>query len=109
MSRLGSAKATLEALPDLVRHGGGKQMALANEAAIGREFQITRAFGARHVFAGDADYPLLLSHLDNAPAGAEQFGRQSGSSQATVQMVLLEFELAGQLDRGAGGKVRFKA
>jgi DNA processing protein len=67
MSRFGSAKAALEALPDLVRRGGGKQMVLANEAAIAREFQITRAFGARYVFAGDADYPLLLSHLDNAP------------------------------------------
>jgi DNA processing protein len=60
MSRFGSAKDALDALPDLVRRGGGKQMALANEAAIAREFQITRAFGARHVFAGDADYPLLL-------------------------------------------------
>lgn len=67
LSRFGSAKAAIEALPDLVRRGGGKQMVLANEAAIAREFQITRAFGARHVFAGDADYPLLLSHLDNAP------------------------------------------
>ena len=67
MSRFGSAKAALEALPDLVRRRGGKQMVLANEAAVAREFQITRAFGARHVFAGDTDYPLLLSHLDNAP------------------------------------------
>lgn len=80
MSRLGSAKATLEALPDLVRHGGGKQMALANEAAIGREFQITRAFGARHVFAGDADYPLLLSHLDKAPAVWAAIWQQSSNS-----------------------------
>lgn len=67
MSRFGSAKAAVEALPDLVRRGGGKQMVLANEAAIAREFQITRTFGALHVFAGDTDYPLLLSHLDNAP------------------------------------------
>jgi DNA processing protein len=67
MSRFGSARAALEALPDLVRRGGGKQVVLANEAGIAREFQITCAFGARHVFACDADYPLLLSHLDNAP------------------------------------------
>ena len=38
MSRFGSAKAALDALPDVVRRGGGKQMALANEAAIAREF-----------------------------------------------------------------------
>jgi DNA processing protein len=40
---------------------------LANEAAIAREFQFVQAFGARYVFIGDADYPYLLSHLDNAP------------------------------------------
>jgi DNA processing protein len=67
MSRFGSAKAALEALPDLVRRGGGKQVVPTNEDVIAREFQIMRAFGARHVFVGDADYPLLLSHLDNAP------------------------------------------
>ena len=67
MSRFGSAKPALEALPEFVRRGGGKQVVPTNEDVIAREFQIMRAFGARHVFAGDADYPLLLSHLDNAP------------------------------------------
>ena len=38
MSRFGSGKAALDALPDVVRRGGGKQMVLANEAAIAREF-----------------------------------------------------------------------
>ena len=67
MSRFGSAKPALEALTEFVRRGGGKQVVPTNEDVIAREFQIMRAFGARHVFAGDADYPLLLSHLDNAP------------------------------------------
>jgi DNA processing protein len=67
LARFGSARAALEALPDLIRRGGGKQVMLANEAAIAREFQFAQAFGARHVFLGDADYPYLLSHLDNAP------------------------------------------
>lgn len=67
MQRFGGARAALEALPDLVRRGGGKQVLLANEAAIRRELRFADAFGARHVFIGDADYPPLLSHLDNAP------------------------------------------
>lgn len=67
LARFGNARAALEALPDLVLRGGGKQVMLANEAAIGREFQFAQAFGARHVFLGDADYPYLLTHLDNAP------------------------------------------
>jgi DNA processing protein len=67
MARFGSARAALEALPDLVRRGGGKQAVLANEAAIAREVQFVQAFGARHVFMDDADYPYLLLHMDNAP------------------------------------------
>ena len=67
MARFGSARAALEALPDLISRGGGKQVLLANEAGIAREFQFVQAFGARHVFIDDADYPYLLSHMDNAP------------------------------------------
>ena len=39
----------------------------------------------------------------------DELVRQSCSSQANVQMVLLEMELAGKLERGAGGKVRIAA
>lgn len=67
MARFGSARAALEALPDLVRRGGGKQALLANEAVIAQELEFAQRFGARHVFMGDADYPALLSHLDNGP------------------------------------------
>lgn len=68
MARFGSARAALDALPDLVRRGGGKYVVLANEAAIAREVQFVQAQGARHVFMDDADYPDLLLHLDNAPS-----------------------------------------
>jgi len=39
----------------------------------------------------------------------DELVRQSGCSQAAVQMVLLEMELAGKLERGAGGMVRMAA
>lgn len=67
MARFGSARAALDALPDLVRRGGGKYVVLANEAAIAQEVQFVKAQGARHVFMDDADYPDLLLHMDNAP------------------------------------------
>lgn len=67
LARFGSARAALEALPDLVRRGGGKQSLLADEGAMVREFQSVQAVGARHIFLGDPDYPQLLAHLDNAP------------------------------------------
>lgn len=67
MGRFGSAKAALEALPDLVLRGGGGPSLLADEASIARELQFVATFGGRHIFIGDPEYPSLLSHLDNAP------------------------------------------
>jgi DNA processing protein len=67
MGRFGSAKAALEALPDLVRRGGGVSSLLADEASIARELQFVAKFGGRHIFIGDPEYPSLLSHLGNAP------------------------------------------
>lgn len=67
MARFGSARAAMEALPDLIRRGGGKSVVLANDEPIAREFQFAQNFGARHVFIGDDDYPYLLSQMDNAP------------------------------------------
>ena len=67
IGRCGSAKAALEALPDLVRRGGGGPSLLADEASVARELQFVEKFGGRHIFIGDPEYPSLLSHLDNAP------------------------------------------
>lgn len=67
MTRFGGARAALEALPDLVRRGGGKQAVLGDEAAIAQEIEFVQACGARHVFMDDVDYPYLLPHMDNAP------------------------------------------
>jgi DNA processing protein len=87
MARFGSARAALEALPDLVRRGGGKHVVLANEAAIAREIQFVQAFGARHVFTDDADYPYLLSHMDNAPPVICVKGNLGLLSRPTVALV----------------------
>lgn len=67
MARFGNARAALDALPDLVRRGGGGQPLIADEKAIAGEFRFAEAFGARHLFLGDPEYPDLLSHLGNAP------------------------------------------
>ncbi len=53
--------------------------------------------------AGDpADVGALLT---TAPVGVDELIRQSGVSAASVQLALLELELAGQLVRHAGGRV----
>lgn len=54
---------------------------------------------------------MLLRLLNALPRAisADELVRQSGSSQSVVQMVPLEIELAEELERGAGDKVRLGA
>jgi DNA processing protein len=50
MVRFGGARAALEALPDLVRRGGGKQALLVDEEAIAQEIEFVQAM-ARVMFS----------------------------------------------------------
>ena len=47
--------------------------------------------------------------LTTAPVAVDELVRQSGAVPGTVQMALLELELAGRLERHAGGRVSLKA
>ncbi len=86
IARFGSAHDALAALPDLAMRGGGAFRA-APEAAIAKEFAQTQALGARHVFLDDADYPSLLSEIDNGPAAIIVRGNLSLASKPVVAMV----------------------
>ena len=57
----------------------------------------------------NAERNAVIDLMGMTYVSVDELVRQSGSSQANVQMVLLEMELAGKLERGAGGKVRFAA
>ena len=57
----------------------------------------------------NAERRAVIDLMGITYVSVDELVRQSGSSTAIVQMVLLEFELAGKLERGAGGKVRFTA
>jgi DNA processing protein len=47
----------------------------------------------------------IASLLSNAPVAVDELIRQSGEGAASVQLALLELELAGELERHAGGRV----
>ena len=47
----------------------------------------------------------VIELLAPSPVSVDEIVRQSGASSGEVQLVLLELDLAGQLDRHAGGKV----
>lgn len=63
------------------------------------------------VFDGDGSSPDQLERdqvielLSMTPVSVDEIVRQSGVSAGQVQMILLELELAGRLDRHAGAKV----
>jgi DNA processing protein len=54
---------------------------------------------------GEAERRAVADLLGPTPVPVDELVRQSACSPATVQTVLLELELAGRLERHAGGKV----
>jgi len=67
LTRFGSAQAALDALPDLVRRGGGASPRLAGVDAIEREAEQVAHAGARYLILGRDSYPALLAETDTAP------------------------------------------
>ena len=55
--------------------------------------------------AGDADRTRVIDLLAAAPVPVDELIRQAGLGSAIVQLVLLELELGGRLERHAGGRV----
>ena len=55
--------------------------------------------------ASDAERRQVTGLLGPVPVAIDELIRQSGFPPAIVQMVLLELELAGRLERHAGGRV----
>ncbi|HVI29158.1 DNA-processing protein DprA [Hansschlegelia sp.] len=58
--------------------------------------------------AGD-ERARILELLGPSPASVDELVRQAGADARTVQIVLLELELAGRLERQADGRVRLAA
>ncbi len=54
---------------------------------------------------GDADRQHIAELLGPVPVPVDELVRQSGAPAAVVSLVLLELELAGRLERHAGGRV----
>ena len=57
--------------------------------------------------ASDGERRDVIDLLGPVPVAIDELIRQSGHAPAIVQTVLLELELAGRLERHAGGRVSF--
>lgn len=60
------------------------------------------------VETGDTERNEVISLLGMTMVSVDELVRQSGLPAPSVQMILLELELAGRLERGAGAKVRVR-
>lgn len=67
LERFGTAERSLEALPDLIRRGGGHGHAVAPVESVEAELQAGERAGARLIVLGDADYPGMLAAVDPPP------------------------------------------
>lgn len=70
----------------------------------------THGYGAPSpIDASDSERRVVTGLLGPVPVAIDELIRQSGFAPAVVQMVLLELELGGRLDRHAGGRVSLGA
>ncbi len=67
LQRFGTAKAALDAIPQLAARGGGKSPVLADLREVATEIAAVEKLGARYLFLGQGLYPPLLAELDTAP------------------------------------------
>lgn len=87
VARFGSAGKALDALPDLAARVGGRRFVAAAPDAIHREIEQLDRHGCRYLFIDDADYPLLLAELENAPPVLTYKGDIGLAGRTNVAMV----------------------
>jgi len=68
LERFGSARAALDALPELAKRGGTKRALKAYpKAEAEREMQAFEALGGHYITRAEKGYPTLLAHVEDAP------------------------------------------
>lgn len=65
--RYGTARAALDALPQLAQRGGKKNFKIPAQADIENEIARTQKLGAKIIAWGEPDYPEALSVIEDAP------------------------------------------
>ena len=94
LERFGSAERALEALPDLIRRGGGGH-AIPPVDQIEREMEDGARLGARLIVLGDADYPDMLAAVDPPPPLLWTLGDASLMARPCIAVVGARIASAG--------------
>lgn len=75
------------------------------DARMVREPSSRYASASAPLDADDGERRALVDLLGPTPVAVDELVRQSGQGAATVQLILLELELAGRVERHAGAKI----
>ncbi len=95
LERYGDAARALEALPDLVRRGGGGGWALPATDSIQSEIDAGDAAGARLIVLGDVAYPPVLAAVDPPPPVLWTLGDAALMARDSVAVVGARIASAG--------------
>ena len=87
LARFGSAAAAIDIIPELAARGGGRAPRIASVEDAEREFARLERIGARHLFLGEEDYPILLAQLEAAPPVLTALGDIGLMERPMVSMV----------------------
>lgn len=67
LDRFGTAERAVEALPDLIRRGGGHGHALPSIERVAAELEAGERIGAQLLVLGDPEFPSMLAAVDPPP------------------------------------------
>lgn len=87
MQRYGSARAALDALPELIRRGGGRTLRMYGRDKAEAELYAVAKQGAQLVAMVEPHYPPLLRHAPSAPALLYIAGRMELTSVDAIAVV----------------------
>lgn len=88
LERFGTAQAALAALPELARQGGGtKRLGVAAKTDAEKEIESLDKIGARLIARGEAGYPPLLAHIEDAPPLISVLGHEHLLTKRAIAVV----------------------
>ncbi|NQU58093.1 MAG: DNA-protecting protein DprA [Rhodospirillales bacterium] len=87
LERFGTARAALDALPELARRGGKKAIKVAPKSVAEDEIACLSGLDAKLIAWGEAAYPALLHHIEDPPPLISVLGHTHLLSKKAVAVV----------------------
>lgn len=88
LDRFGSARAAIEALPDIIAHSKAtRKIILANREDTVAEIETAKACNAKPIIFGDPEYPHLLARIEDAPPYFYAIGKTELLGKTSIGIV----------------------